>query len=41
MSPASYYRLRRTTELLPLVDRLWHWASGRGQARYVRRTDTA
>jgi hypothetical protein len=41
MSPASYYRLRRTTELLPLVDRLWHSASGRGRARYVRRTDTA
>ena len=41
MSPAGYYRLRHTTELLPLVDRLWHWASGRGRARYVRRTDTA
>jgi FlaA1/EpsC-like NDP-sugar epimerase len=38
---ASYYRLRRTIELLPLVDRLWHWASGWGRARYVRRTDTA
>jgi anthraniloyl-CoA monooxygenase len=41
MSPAVYYRLRRTIERLPLFDRLWHWASGRGRARYVRRADTA
>jgi anthraniloyl-CoA monooxygenase len=41
MSPAGYYRLRRTTELLPLFDRLWQWASSRGRARYVRRAPTA
>jgi anthraniloyl-CoA monooxygenase len=40
MSPAGYYRLRRVTELLPLFDRLWQWASGRGRARYVRRAPT-
>ena len=41
MSPAGYYRLRRMTELLPLFDRLWQWASSRGRARYVRRAPTA
>jgi hypothetical protein len=41
MSPAGYYRLRRTTERLPLFERLWHWASGRDRARYVRRANTA
>jgi hypothetical protein len=40
MSPAGYYRLRRTTELLPLFDRLWQWASSRGRARHVRRAPT-
>jgi anthraniloyl-CoA monooxygenase len=41
MSPAGYYRLRWATERLPLLERLWHWASGRGRARYVRRAHTA
>jgi hypothetical protein len=40
MSPASYYRLRHLTEVLPVLDRLWRWASGRGRARYVRRAPT-
>ena len=40
-NPAGYYRLRRMTELLPLFDRLWQWASSRGRARYVRRAPTA
>jgi anthraniloyl-CoA monooxygenase len=41
MSPSGYYRLRWTTERLPMLERLWHWASGRGRARYVRRAHTA
>jgi anthraniloyl-CoA monooxygenase len=41
MSPSGYYRLRWTTERLPLLERLWHWASGRGRARYLRRAHTA
>jgi 2-polyprenyl-6-methoxyphenol hydroxylase-like FAD-dependent oxidoreductase len=41
MSPAGYYRLRWATGRLPVLERLWHWASGRGRARYVRRADTA
>jgi anthraniloyl-CoA monooxygenase len=41
MSPSAYYRLRWTTERLPVLERLWGWASGRGRARYVRRAHTA
>jgi len=41
MSPAGYYRLRWATERMPVLERLWHWASGRGRARYVRRAHTA
>ena len=41
MSPAGYYRLRRTTEEFALIDRLWHWASMRRREREVRRGSRA
>ena len=41
MSPAGYYRLRRTSEEFALLDRLWHWASSRRREREVRRGSSA
>jgi hypothetical protein len=41
MSPAGYYRLRRTSEEFALFDRLWPWASSRRREREVRRGSRA
>jgi 2-polyprenyl-6-methoxyphenol hydroxylase-like FAD-dependent oxidoreductase len=41
MSPSRYYRLRRATEEVVLLDRLWRWAASRRKDREVRRATRA